>query len=37
MNIEEKVDLALAEMLADLERDSMNRATEMLYEVWEKV
>ncbi len=37
MNALEKIDLLLAEMLADLERDALNRATEMLYEVWEKI
>ena len=37
MNAEEKIDLKLAEMLADLERAAMNRRTEMLYEGWERV
>lgn len=37
MSAVEKIDLILAEMLADLERVAMNRNTEMNYEVWERI
>lgn len=34
---DERIDIALAEMLREIEHDTLQRATVLFYEVWERV